>query len=88
MLIAQISEESGPSTPAAQKAFAKLLKLGAGGIPKIFEALAMADKKQTAEYVDVLSKLITDKSLMLVARGSLGLSIRRPPVAASLPADR
>ena len=68
-LISQISEEGDPKTPTAQKAFAKLSKLGSGAVPKILEALGSADKQQTAEYVDLLSKLINNKTLMLVARG-------------------
>ncbi|HUF74232.1 MAG TPA: HEAT repeat domain-containing protein [Gammaproteobacteria bacterium] len=38
-------------------------------MPKILEALGSADKQQTAEYVDLLSKLTNDKTLMAVARG-------------------
>ncbi|MDX1562709.1 MAG: HEAT repeat domain-containing protein, partial [Gammaproteobacteria bacterium] len=68
-LISQISEEPDPSSPAAKKAFAKLAKLGPSAVPKILEALGSADKKQTVEYVDLLSKLVNDKTLMVVARG-------------------
>jgi serine/threonine-protein kinase len=68
-LISQIAEEADPRSPAARKAFAKLGKLGAGAVPKILEALGSADKQQTAEYVDLLSKLTSDKSLMVIARG-------------------
>jgi len=68
-LISQIAEQSDPKSPAAQKAFAKLGKLGGNAVPKILEALGSADKQQTAEYVETLSKLTTDKNLMVVARG-------------------
>ena len=68
-LISQIAEEADPKSPAAQKAFAKLGKLGAGAVPKILEALGSADKQQTAEYVELLSKLVSDKTLMVVVRG-------------------
>lgn len=68
-LISLIGEEGDPKSPAAQKAFGKLFKLGTGGVPRIFDALASADKKLAAEYVDVLSKLINEKTLPVVARG-------------------
>ena len=68
-LISQIAEQADPKSPAAQKAFAKLGKLGGGAVPKILEAIGSADKQQTAEYVDTLSKLTSDKNLMVVARG-------------------
>jgi serine/threonine-protein kinase len=68
-LIAQIREESDPGSVSAKKAFAKLGKLGNGAVPKILEALASADKKQTAEYVEILSSLISDKTLPLITRG-------------------
>lgn len=38
-------------------------------MPKILEALGSADKQQTAEYVELLSKLTSDKTLMTVSRG-------------------
>ena len=68
-LISQIAEQTDPKSPGAQKAFAKLGKLGAGAVPKILEALGSADKGQTAAYVDLLGKLANDKNLMMVVRG-------------------
>ena len=68
-LIAQIREESDPSSATGKQLFAKLGKLGTAAIPKILEALASADKRQTAEYVDILGTLISDKTLPLVTRG-------------------
>ena len=68
-LIAQIREEADPSSPEAKKAFAKLGRLGNGAVPKILEALASADKKQTVEYVELLNGLISDKTLPLITRG-------------------
>jgi eukaryotic-like serine/threonine-protein kinase len=38
-------------------------------VPKILEALGSADKQQTVEYVETLTKLTSDKTLMVVARG-------------------
>jgi serine/threonine-protein kinase len=68
-LISQISEEADPTSPGAKKAFEKLGKLGAAAVPKIFEALGAADARQTAEYVDLLAKLTSDKTLPAIARG-------------------
>jgi HEAT repeat protein/tRNA A-37 threonylcarbamoyl transferase component Bud32 len=68
-LIAQIREEADPSSAGGKKLFAKLGGLGTGAIPKILEALASADKRQTVEYVETLSNLVSDKTLPLITRG-------------------
>ena len=38
-------------------------------MPKILEALSSADKRQTVEYVELLSGLTNDKTLPLITRG-------------------
>ncbi len=68
-LITQIREEADPTSPSAKKAFQKLGKLGNAAVPKILEALASADKRQTVEYVELLSSLTDDKTLPSIARG-------------------
>jgi serine/threonine-protein kinase len=68
-LIAQIREEPDPSSVTGKQLFAKLGKLGTAAIPKILEALASADKRQTAEYVEILTGLTSDKTLTFVTRG-------------------
>ena len=68
-LISQIREQADPTSPTAKKAFEKLGKLGNAAVPKILEALASADKRQTVEYVELLSSLTDDKTLPVVARG-------------------
>jgi len=68
-LIAQIREEADPSSATGKQLFAKLSKLGTGAIPKVLEALGSADKRQTSEYIEVLSSLTNDKTLPLVTRG-------------------
>jgi serine/threonine-protein kinase len=68
-LIAQIREEADPSSVNGKKLFTKLGKLGTAAIPKILEALPSADKRQTAEYVDILNGLVNEKTLPLVTRG-------------------
>jgi HEAT repeat protein/tRNA A-37 threonylcarbamoyl transferase component Bud32 len=67
--IAEIRSVGDPSHPESQKAFQKLAKIGAGAIPKILDALAVADKKETANYVDILTQLIDNKTFALVAEG-------------------
>jgi len=61
-LIEEIREAGDPLNPAAQKALAKLAKLGTGAIPKILDALVGADKKQTVAYVDVLTQFVDNKT--------------------------
>jgi serine/threonine-protein kinase len=68
-LIAQIREEPDPTSASGKQLFARLGKLGTAAIPKILEALASSDKRQTAEYVEILSSLTSDKTLPLVTRG-------------------
>jgi serine/threonine-protein kinase len=68
-LISQIAEQVDTTSPAARKAFAKLGKLGGSAVPKILEALASADKQQTIGYVELLSRLASDKTLMPIAQG-------------------
>ncbi|HWN38959.1 MAG TPA: HEAT repeat domain-containing protein [Gammaproteobacteria bacterium] len=68
-LIAQIREEADPSSASGKQLFAKLGKLGPSAIPKILEALPSADKRQTVEYVEILSNLVSDKTLPLITRG-------------------
>ncbi|HEX7115343.1 MAG TPA: HEAT repeat domain-containing protein, partial [Steroidobacter sp.] len=67
-LIAEIRGLGDPLHPEAQKAFQKLARLGAGAIPKILDALAVADKKETAAYVDILTQLIDNRSFPLVVQ--------------------
>jgi len=68
-LIEKIRALGDPGHPEAQGAFAKLLKLGPSAIPKIVEALATADKNETLAYVDVLTRMIDNKTFLVVAEG-------------------
>ncbi|MGH8176515.1 MAG: HEAT repeat domain-containing protein, partial [Steroidobacter sp.] len=68
-LIAEIRGIGDPLHPDSQKAFQKLAKIGAGAIPKILDALAVADKKETASYVDILAQLVDNKTFPIVAEG-------------------
>jgi serine/threonine-protein kinase len=62
-LIADIKTSGNPDGPDAQKALAKLISLGANAIDPLVRALSNADKRETVQYVDALSKLIDSKSL-------------------------
>src|SRR5687768_16121642 len=68
-LIADIRGIGDPLHPDSQKALQKLAKVGPGAIPKILDALAVADRKETASYVDVLTQLIDNKSFPILAQG-------------------
>jgi HEAT repeat protein/tRNA A-37 threonylcarbamoyl transferase component Bud32 len=68
-LIAEIRGIGDPLHPDSQKAFQKLAKIGAGAIPKILDALAVADKKETASYVDILSQLVDNKTFPILVEG-------------------
>ncbi len=68
-IISAIREEADPSSANGKKLFARLKDLGPSAIPKILEALASSDKRQTVEYVELLSGLTNDKNLPLITRG-------------------
>ncbi len=68
-LIAEIRGIADPLNPESQKAFQKLAKIGAGAIPKILDALAVADKKETAAYVDILTQLADNKTFPIIVQG-------------------
>ena len=68
-LIAEIRGIGDPLHPDSQKALQKLARIGAGAIPKILDALAVADRKESASYVDVLIALIDNKTFPILAQG-------------------
>jgi HEAT repeat protein/tRNA A-37 threonylcarbamoyl transferase component Bud32 len=68
-LISQVQDQADPTSPVAKKALQKLAKLGTGAIPSILEALVSADRRQSAEFAEILGALTSDKTLHLVARG-------------------
>lgn len=75
-LIAEIRGIGDPLHPDSQKALQKLMKVGPGAIPKILDALAVADRKETASYVDILTQLIDNKSFPILAQGMVDASPR------------
>jgi len=68
-LIAQLAAEPQPDSPAAQRLVAKLKKVGPKVIPKAIDALALSDKSHTMVFVDVLSSLVSDKTLEAFREG-------------------
>src|SRR6202023_1444113 len=62
-LIAEVKSSGNPGSPLAQKALEKLVALGPSAIEPIVDALATAEKRETAAYVEALSRLIDAKSL-------------------------
>jgi len=67
-LIAEFRDSGDPDSPRAKRALEKLKGLGASAIPAIVSALAGADKRETAAFVDVLSALVDNKSFPMLAR--------------------
>lgn len=68
-LIADIRSVGDPTHPDARKALQKLIKIGAGAIPKMLDAIAVADKKETAAYIEALAQMVDNKSFPALAQG-------------------
>ena len=68
-LIADIKAVGDADDPAARRSFDKLVKLGPPAIPRIIDALANADKHETAGFVGVLASLLDNKTLPTVVAG-------------------
>src|SRR5918995_1042850 len=68
-LIADIRGIGDPLHPESQKAFQRLAKIGPGAIPKILDALAVADKKEAASYVEILTQLVDNKTFPMLVQG-------------------
>lgn len=62
-LITQLAAEPKPDSPAAQRLVNKLKGIGPKVIPKAIDALALSDKTHTMVFVDILSSLVSDKTL-------------------------
>jgi len=67
--ISQLLSEPGVDTPAARKALASLQKVGPSAIPRIIDALVTADKDQAAALVDILTGMVSDKTLPYFSAG-------------------
>jgi serine/threonine-protein kinase len=62
-LIAEVKAAGDADAPEARKSIEKLGRLGPSAIPRIVDALANADKQETAAFVGVLAALLDNKSL-------------------------
>jgi serine/threonine-protein kinase len=61
-LITEIKSTSNASSPATQKAVAKLAELGPGAIEPVFAALVDADKNATQAFGEVLLAVLNNKT--------------------------
>jgi serine/threonine-protein kinase len=62
-LIAEVKSSGNPDGPLAKKALEKLIGLGADAIDPLVNALATSEKRESAVYVEALSRLIDAKTL-------------------------
>jgi serine/threonine-protein kinase len=68
-LVTEIRSSTDPTSPATQKAVARLKEVGPGAIESVFAALPDADKGATMAFVDVLSSLVSQKTFPQFVRG-------------------
>ena len=68
-LIAEIKATGDGNGADARKSLDKLARLGPSAIPRIIDALANADKQETAGFVSLLSGMLDNKTLPAVAAG-------------------
>ncbi len=67
--IAALIEEQDPESSNAQKLMRKLKGANPKSIPQIIDALALSDKTHTMLFVDILSALVSDKSIDFYREG-------------------
>ena len=68
-LIAEIKAAGDTSESDTRKVLDKLVKLGPSAIPRIIDALANADKQETAGFVSALSSMLDQRTFPVVAEG-------------------
>jgi eukaryotic-like serine/threonine-protein kinase len=68
-LIAEIKATGETTEAGTRKALDKLVKLGPSAIPRIIDALANADKQETAGFVNALSTLLDQRTFPAIAEG-------------------
>jgi serine/threonine-protein kinase len=68
-LIAEIKATSDGTERDNRKTLDRLSKLGPAAIPRIIDALANADKQETAAFVSVLTAMLDNKTFPAVAEG-------------------
>ena len=78
-LITEIRGSTDSSSPATQRAIAKLKDLGPGAIEPVFAALPDADKNATLAFVEVLGGLVSQKTFPQFVQGLIQGSARVVP---------
>jgi HEAT repeat protein/tRNA A-37 threonylcarbamoyl transferase component Bud32 len=68
-LIQQLAAEKDPTSNGARRLVGKIKKIGPKVIPNVIDALAMSDKSHTMVFVDILSALVSDKTLQYYREG-------------------
>src|ERR1700753_2782805 len=68
-LITEIRGHTDPTSPATQKAVARLRDLGSGAIEPVFAALPDADKNATVSFVEVLGGVVSQKTFPQFVEG-------------------
>ena len=68
-LISQLIAERNPNSPTATKLVDRIKKVGPKVISKVIDALAMSDKTHTVVFVDILSDLLSDKTIDMYKDG-------------------
>jgi serine/threonine-protein kinase len=68
-LVNQLVSEEKPDSPSAQRLADRLKKIGPKAIPRALDALALSDKSHTMVLVDILTSLVSDKTLPLFREG-------------------
>ena len=62
-LVNQLVAEQQPDSPSAKRLINRIKKVGPKVIPKAIDALALSDKSHTMVFVDILTSLVSDKTL-------------------------
>ena len=68
-VISQLAAEPDPQSRSAKRLIERAKKIGPKVIPRALDALALSDKTHTMIFVDILSSLVSDKSLKLYRDG-------------------
>jgi eukaryotic-like serine/threonine-protein kinase len=68
-LIAEIKAAGDTPESDTRKVLDKLVKLGPSAIPRIIDALANADKQETAGFVSALSSMLDQRTFPVIAEG-------------------
>ncbi len=68
-LVNQLIAEQKPDSPSAKRLIGRIKKIGPKVIEKAIDALALSDKSHTMVFVDILSSLVSDKTLELYKEG-------------------